>query len=60
MAPETSLFSPGILVRNPEHPDWGVGQVQSSIGHKVTINFEHVGKKMVNTVNITLVLIFDE
>ncbi|MDC1316164.1 DUF3553 domain-containing protein [Alphaproteobacteria bacterium] len=39
---------PGTLVTNMRFPDWGVGQVQSCINGKVTINFENVGKKVLN------------
>jgi hypothetical protein len=35
---------PGSRVRLPERPDWGVGQVQSVIGDRITVNFEHAGK----------------
>ena len=34
----------GALVRMAAQPDWGIGQVQSVIGDKVTVNFEHHGK----------------
>ena len=40
----TQDLSPGMLVRHPLRPDWGIGQVQSAIGHRVTVNFEHAGK----------------
>jgi hypothetical protein len=39
---------PGVLVQNPAQPDWGLGQVQSSIGARVTVNFEHAGKRVLN------------
>ena len=42
-----SPFTPGTLVRHPDQPDWGVGQVQSAIGARVTVNFEHAGKKLI-------------
>lgn len=35
---------PGLIVTNPARPDWGLGQVQSRIGTRVTVNFEHIGK----------------
>lgn len=38
------LYVPGMRVTHPEMPDWGEGQVQSAIGTKVTVNFEHAGK----------------
>ena len=41
-------YEPGDKVANPDHKDWGVGQVQSIINGKVTINFENVGKKVIN------------
>ena len=39
---------PGTLVENLNSPEWGIGQVQSCINGKVTINFENVGKKVLN------------
>ena len=47
-------FEPGDYVKNPENNDWGIGQVQSIIGLKVTVNFENVGKKVINSKEITL------
>jgi len=37
-----------MLVRNPSVPDWGIGQVQSNIGGKITINFRDEGKVVVD------------
>lgn len=48
-------LSPGMLVRHPEQPDWGMGQVQSAIGHRVTVNFEHAGKVLIDTRKVTLI-----
>ncbi|MEM7445759.1 MAG: DUF3553 domain-containing protein [Pseudomonadota bacterium] len=45
---------PGALVRHPDAPDWGVGQVQSAIGPTVTVNFEHRGKVVINSSRVTL------
>tara|TARA_B110000444_G_scaffold191405_1_gene181150 strand:+ start:735 stop:932 length:198 start_codon:yes stop_codon:yes gene_type:complete len=39
---------PGTLVENSKSPNWGIGQVQSCINGKVTVNFENVGKKVLN------------
>ena len=39
---------------NPQKKDWGVGQIQSVIKNKVTINFENAGKKVINAENIKL------
>jgi hypothetical protein len=47
-------LTPGMFVRNPAAPDWGVGQVQSVIGGRVTVNFEHAGKRLINADVIAL------
>ena len=47
-------FEPGDKVINPNNKDWGIGQVQSIIKEKVTVNFENVGKKVINSKNIEL------
>ena len=46
---------PGMYVRNPDRPAWGLGQVQSAIGNRVTVNFEHAGKQLVNASVIFLI-----
>jgi hypothetical protein len=38
-----------VLVRHPERPEWGLGQVQSAVGPRVTVNFENAGKLLINT-----------
>ena len=47
-------YEPGDKVINPSEKDWGIGQVQSIINDKVTVNFENVGKKVINAKNIEL------
>jgi hypothetical protein len=47
-------YEPGDKVTNPENKDWGIGQVQSIIKDKVTVNFENAGKKVINAKNIVL------
>ena len=47
-------YEPGDKVINPSEKDWGIGQVQSIIKYKVTVNFENVGKKVINSNNILL------
>ena len=47
-------FEPGDKVVNPMNKEWGIGQVQSIIKNKVTVNFENVGKKVINSSNIML------
>ena len=47
-------FEPGDKVFNPNKKDWGIGQVQSIINGKITVNFQNVGKKVINSKNIEL------
>lgn len=54
-----SILEPGMLVRHPTEPDWGLGQVQSNIADRITVNFEHRGKVMIDGRRITLVPVFD-
>jgi hypothetical protein len=46
---------PGVHVRHPAMPDWGIGQVQSVIGNRITVNFENAGKQSINGAVVTLV-----
>ncbi len=50
----TGRLVPGMRVRHPGEPDWGVGQVQSVVGDRVTVNFEHAGKRLINGAIIQL------
>lgn len=43
-----SILEPGMIVRHPGQPDWGLGQVQSRVGHRITVNFEHQGKVVID------------
>jgi len=43
-----------MLVNHPDRPDWGVGQVQSVIGSRITVNFENAGKLLINGDTIAL------
>ena len=52
-------FEPGDKVINPSAKEWGVGQIQSIIKEKVTVNFENAGKKVINSNNIELKKIDD-
>ena len=53
-------YSLGDFVTHSERPDWGVGQVQSIEGTRITVNFEHVGKQLINAEIISLVPVADE
>ncbi len=55
-----SLLVPGALVRHPTQPDWGTGQVQSVVGERVTVNFEHRGKVLINAAVIQLEIVEPE
>ena len=52
-----SLIEPGQWVRHPGEPDWGVGQVQSAIGDRITVNFVERGKVVINAGVIELELV---
>ena len=47
-------LEPGDFVINPTNKSWGIGQIQSIIKGKVTVNFENVGKKVINSKEIIL------
>ncbi len=53
----TDDLAPGSLARNPARPDWGLGQVHSVIGPRMTVNFEHAGKLSINGDNVKLEVI---
>ena len=49
-----AMLEPGQFVCHPGQPDWGEGQVQSVVGERVTVNFEHAGKVLINTAVVAL------
>ena len=53
----TSILEPGMFVQHPAAPDWGTGQVQSNIAGKVTVNFEHEGKVVLDGHKVALVIV---
>ena len=52
-----SDLTPGVFVVNEKKIEWCIGQVQSNVGEKITINFENVGKKTINSKIIKLKII---
>lgn len=54
------FLEPGVLVRHPAKSDWGLGQVQSVAGAKVTVNFEEAGKQVIDARVVTLVFVGDD
>lgn len=53
------VLEPGMRVRHPAAPDWGIGQVQSRIGDRITVNFAEAGKQVIDGRRITLVIVTD-
>ena len=49
-----SNYKPGDYVINPSSKNWGIGQIQSIISNKITVNFENVGKKVINSNEVIL------
>ncbi|MEK9945161.1 MAG: DUF3553 domain-containing protein [Alphaproteobacteria bacterium] len=56
----TFVLEPGAYVRHPDRPDWGIGQVQTVVRNRVTVNFENAGKQLINTAVIALVILDDD
>ena len=53
-------FEPGDRVVNPNNKEWGIGQIQSIIKEKITVNFQNVGKKVINLNNIELKKMYEK
>ena len=51
------FLEPGMYVRHPTESDWGIGQVQSSIKGKVTVNFQEIGKVVIDGTRISLEIV---
>ena len=51
------LYEPGMLVRHPQQPGWGTGQVQSAVGDRVTVNFDECGKVLIDTASVGLEIV---
>ena len=55
-----ALLEPGMMVRHPDAPNWGVGQVQSNVGGRITVNFLDEGKVVIDGTRVDLLPVFDE
>jgi hypothetical protein len=55
--PNLAGLTPGVFVRHPGRPDWGIGQVQSAIGNRVTVTFRHGGKVAVDAGIVALEIV---
>ena len=51
------MLEPGMIVLNPNRPDWGEGQVQSRIADRITVNFAHAGKQVLDGRRVRLELV---
>ncbi len=57
MTDMNAILSPGMIVRHPDRPDWGEGQVQSNVAGRITVNFREVGKVVINGTDVVLVIV---
>ncbi|SLN41142.1 hypothetical protein AQS8620_01574 [Aquimixticola soesokkakensis] len=53
-----AMLEPGQIVRHPERPDWGIGQVQSNINGKLTVMFEEEGKVVIDSSRVMVLPVF--
>lgn len=60
MSGMNALLEPGMLVRHPGRPDWGIGQVQSNIASRITVNFPDAGKVVIDGTRVELSLVFPD
>ena len=51
------FLEPGMIVRHPEAPEWGLGQVQSRVGDRITVNFAEAGKRVIDGSRVALELV---
>ncbi|KAA2316959.1 DUF3553 domain-containing protein [Pseudooceanicola sediminis] len=54
------LLEPGMRVRHPILPEWGIGQVQSNIAGRITVNFPEAGKVVIEGSQVDLIPVFDQ
>ncbi len=54
------FIEPGALVRHPDRADWGLGQVQSVAGRRVTVDFEDGGKQTIDASVVRLIYVGDD
>lgn len=57
MSEMNALLEPGMIVRNPAQAAWGLGQVQSNVAERITVNFEHMGKVVLDGRRVALELV---
>lgn len=54
-----AFLEPGMLVTHPDQPEWGMGQVQSNINGKITVNFREEGKVVINGFRVSLFPVYE-
>jgi hypothetical protein len=59
MTDMNAILEPGMLVRHPDQPDWGLGQVQSNVAGRITVNFPEAGKVVIDGSRVFLMPVFD-
>ena len=57
MSGSNSIFTPGVIVKHPAHPEWGEGQVQSNTGSRITVNFREAGKQLIDASQVSLTFV---
>ena len=60
MSELNAFLEPGMLVKNPSAPDWGIGQVQSNIDGKLTVNFREEGKVVLDGARVSLEIVHSQ
>ena len=60
MSSSDPFLEPGVVVRHPGREDWGLGQVQSVAGRKVTVNFQDAGKQVIDTSFVPLAFVSND
>jgi len=58
MSDLNEFLEPGMFVRHPQQPDWGLGQVQSRVNGKVTVNFTEQGKVVIDGSQVLLEAVY--
>ena len=49
-------LEPGDFVINPLNKSWGIGQIQSIINNKATVNFENKGNRYISWTSMRFLL----
>ncbi len=57
MQNKAEWLTPGTFVRSPRNPDWGLGQVQSVVAGRATVNFENRGKLVLHLAAVPLAVV---